>query len=168
MCLPFRKYVSLNVQAFIFLIFQALGSQPVIPNSAQHLHLWHGYAVVNPFAVGYCDLTASTHCFTVYLSDIHFFDDPGPPFPSPLRHLDTNGGFSWYSPRPCWRNESMYVDLSEPIYFIHFNTYTHTLDNFQAKSNIIKSNIHNFGHLSKEESNLFSVKCPKLLKPLLT
>ena len=128
MCLP----LSLNLQAFRVSILPILLLQPVISNSAQHLHSFgHLYAVVNPFAAGYCDLTASTHCFTVYLSDIHFFDDPGPPFPSPLRHLDTNGGFSWYSPRPCWRNESMYVDLSEPIYFIHFNTYTHTLDNFQ-------------------------------------
>ena len=32
----------------------------------------------------------------------------------------------------------------------------------------LRLRIHNFGHLSKEESNLFSVKCPKLLKPLLT
>ena len=81
MCLP----LSLNLQAFRVLILQTLRFQPVISNSAQHLHPFgQGYAVVNPFAAGYCDLTASTHCFTVYLSDIHFSDDPGPPFPSPF------------------------------------------------------------------------------------
>ena len=81
MCLP----LSLNLQAFRVLILQTLRFQPVIPNSAQHLHPFgQGYAVVNPLAAGYCNLTASIHCLTVYLSDIHFSDDPGPPLPSPF------------------------------------------------------------------------------------
>ena len=41
-------------------------SQPVIPNSAKHWHRFgHGSDLVNPFALGNCNLTASLHCWIV-------------------------------------------------------------------------------------------------------
>ena len=97
MCLPF---LSLNLQDFRLLILQSLRLQPVIPNTAQHLHILQGFDDVNPFAVGYFNLTALAHCFAVSLFDIHL-SGPGPPIPFPFSHLDTNSGLSLKYGLPC-------------------------------------------------------------------
>ena len=62
-------------------------SQPVIPNSAKHWHRFgHGSDLVNPFALGNCNLTALLHCCIVY-KPASFFSDPPTPTPSPIWHL---------------------------------------------------------------------------------
>ena len=64
MCLP----LSLNLQPQKCFLFQSVRFQPVIPNSAQHLHFLQEFCTVTPFAVGYFDLTASIHCLAVYVT----------------------------------------------------------------------------------------------------
>ena len=86
--------LSLNLQPQKCFLLKSVRFQPVIPNSAQHLHFLQEFWIVAPFAVGYFDLTASIHCLAVTLFDIHLSDDPGPPIPFPFSHLDTNSGLS--------------------------------------------------------------------------